>query len=293
MKVLVVSATGLVGFDVCKRLVAKRIEVRGLVRPGSGKEAEVRALGVEVVNGDLLDTASLDKACAGVDAVVASATAIISKGKGNTLAAVDEKGYLSLVEAAKKNGVKRFVYVSLSPNLPDGSPVIDHKRAAERAIRASGMTWTILQPSYFMEIWFGAPLGWKMAEGKGQLFGAADKPVSWVSLEDVAAWAVASLESPAAANQDIPLGGPRALTASEAHQILEKSLGKKFKVSRVPGFIPKVMQTLLKPINPKTASLMALGAATLIGDPIDMSKARSIAKVQETSFEDFAKSLAR
>ncbi|MBK7861033.1 MAG: SDR family oxidoreductase [Archangiaceae bacterium] len=289
MKVLVVSATGVLGGDVCKRLLAKGHQVRGLVRPDSPKEAEVRAMGVEVAKGDLLDAASLDAATQGIDAIVGSATAIISKGKGNSLANVDENGFKALLAAAKKNGVKRFVYVSVSPNLTAHSPLVDNKREVERAVRASGMTWTVLQPSYFMEVWFGPPLGWKLAEGKGQLFGAADKRVSWIAVGDVAAWAVAALESPAAANQDIPLGGPKALSGVEAHQLLEQTLGKKFKVSRVPGFVPKLMQTVLKPLNPKVASLMALGAATLVGDEIDMSKARSIAKVPETSFEEFAR----
>jgi uncharacterized protein YbjT (DUF2867 family) len=289
MKVLVVTATGVLGIESCRRLLQKGHQVRGLVRPGSPKEAEVRALGVEIAHGDLLQPQTLAAACQGVEAVVGSATAIVSKGKGNSMAAVDEHGFLSLIDAAKKAGVKRFVHVSLSPNLAGGSEVIDHKRVVERAVRASGLTWTVLQPSYFMEIWFGPALGWKLAEAKGQLFGAADKRISWIALGDVAAWVVAALESPAAANQDIPLGGPQALTGSEAHQLVEKTLGKKFKVTRVPGFVPSVMKTVLQPFNPKTASLMALGALSLVGDEIDMSKARSIAKVPETSFEDFLK----
>src|SRR6478735_5892272 len=99
MKVLVVSATGILGKEVCRRLLEKGHQVRGLVRTGSAKEGDVRGLGVEIAHGDLLDRGSLDAACKGVDAVVCSATAILSKGKGNTIAAVDDQGVVALVEA--------------------------------------------------------------------------------------------------------------------------------------------------------------------------------------------------
>jgi uncharacterized protein YbjT (DUF2867 family) len=136
-------------------------------------------------------------------------------------------------------------------------------------------------------------LGWKFAEGKGQLFGAADQPISWISMRDVAEWSVVSLEAAGAANQAIPLGGPRGISGTEAHKIFEQVLGKNIKVTRIPSFVPKIATVVLKPFNPKLSSLMALGVCSMNGDPIDMTKARSIAKVQETSLEEYARGLAR
>jgi uncharacterized protein YbjT (DUF2867 family) len=62
---LVVGATGLVGMEVCRRLAAGERKVRALVRRTSdpNKRAELEALGVELVEGDLKDPALLRQAC--------------------------------------------------------------------------------------------------------------------------------------------------------------------------------------------------------------------------------------
>ncbi|HMI84778.1 MAG TPA: SDR family oxidoreductase [Polyangiaceae bacterium] len=289
MKVLVVGATGLLGTNVCKRLTERGHTVVGLVRSGSPKQAELRKIGVEVRFGDLLDAASLDAGCAGVEGVIATATAIVSKGSGNSLAAVDGKGYTALIAAAKRASVKRFVFISVSPTCSQDVPLIAMKRATERAIRESGMKWTILQPSNFMEIWLGPSLGWDLKAGKAQIFGKGEAPISWISLEDVGAYAVAALDSPSAENQTIPLGGPEVLTVSAALKTVESTLGKTFKVTRLPGFVPKIASALLRPLNPKLSSLMALGVQSLTGDVIDQTKQRSIVDVPLTSIEQYVR----
>ena len=70
---LVVGATGSLGAEVCRQLVATGARVRALVRPTAdpGRVRELRGLGVQLVEGDLRDTASLAVACTGVAGVVA------------------------------------------------------------------------------------------------------------------------------------------------------------------------------------------------------------------------------
>jgi uncharacterized protein YbjT (DUF2867 family) len=67
MKVLVVGATGLLGSEICEKLVAKGHKVRALVRPTSdpARIERLRSMGVELVAGDLKDPRSLEKACHG------------------------------------------------------------------------------------------------------------------------------------------------------------------------------------------------------------------------------------
>src|SRR5262249_35356896 len=127
------------------------------------------------------------------------------------------------------------------------------------------------------------------AEHKVQLFGAGDKPISYISLSDVSAWAVAVLDEPKAYNQAIPLGGPRALQPLEVVKVFEAALSQPLKVSHMPAVVPKIASAVLKPFNPKLASLMGLGADVTRGDVLDMSKTRSIAGVNETSIEDYAR----
>src|SRR5437868_1883943 len=100
MKILVVGVTGGLGFKIGAGLVRQGHEVRGLVRASSTKGEELQRAGIETAPGDLRDAASLDAACHGVEVVIATATAIISAGAGNSLAAVDRAGYRALVAAA-------------------------------------------------------------------------------------------------------------------------------------------------------------------------------------------------
>lgn len=288
MKVLVVGSTGLLGTELCRRLRAQGHAVSGLVRAGSPKEQQVRALGVDVRTGDLKDAASLAAACKDIEAIVSTATAVTSGGSGNSLAAVDTLGHANLIDAAKKAGVKRFVFVSASPKYSESCPLIASKRATERALKSSGLEYVIVQPSFFMDIWFSPALGWDLKAGKAQIFGAGAAPISWITIADVAAYTQAVLEDANVKNQEIPLGGPDAVTPRGALELIEKAANKKFKVTNLPGFVPKTASVVLKPFNPKLASLMALGAETLTGDPIDLSKARSLANVKLTSVAEWA-----
>ena len=135
--ILVVGATGLLGFEICRRLRQRERDVRALVREGSPREAELRDLGVEIAIGDLRDRASLYDACQDADAVISTATAMGSKDRGLSLNEIDRKGQLRLVDVARESGVHTFVYVSLSPNLRPRAALVRYKRQVERAVRTS------------------------------------------------------------------------------------------------------------------------------------------------------------
>jgi uncharacterized protein YbjT (DUF2867 family) len=289
MHVLVVGATGALGTEICRRLRAAGHAVSGLVREGAVKEPALRALGVEIRRGDLRDGDSLEAACRGAGAVVSTATAVIAGGAGNSLAAVDGAGHARLVAAAKRQGVGRFLYVSASPKLSPACPLIREKRATEQALAASGLDWVVLQPSCFMDVWLSPALGWDLAAGKARIFGAGNAPVSWVAVADVASYAAAVLGRPAARNQAIPLGGPEALSPRQAVEVVEQVVGKQFQVTAIPGLVPRVASVLLRPLNPKLASLMALGAETLTGDPIDNRRALALAEVRLTPLAEWAR----
>src|SRR4051812_1519895 len=144
---LVVGATGVLGSEICRQLRAAGQPVRALVRRGSAREAALAALGVEIAYGDLRVPATLEAACRGVSCGFSTATAMGAKDKSLTLRDIDRNGQLAVVAAAKANGVGRFVFISLSPLLQPPAPLVRYKREVERAVRDSGMKWTILQPT--------------------------------------------------------------------------------------------------------------------------------------------------
>jgi len=229
---LVVGATGLVGGQICRLLVERGERVRGLVRPSSdpARVEELQALGIETVPGDLKDPASLRAACAGVSTVLSTATSTISRGDGDSIETVDRQGQLSLVDAAESAGVARFVFVSFPEMEPD-SPLQRAKREVEGRLRSSAMTATILQPTYFTEIWLSPAVGFDAANAQAQIFGAGDNRLSWISLRDVAR---AAVEAPAE-DAVIELGGPEALSQLEVVEIFEQETGRSFALQHVPA----------------------------------------------------------
>src|SRR5262245_36601258 len=141
MKTLLVGATGLLGPEICQRLTGAGHQVRALVR-ATADPARLKALedlNVEPVAGDLKDAASLTRACSGVQAVISTATSTHARQSGDSIEAVDHRGQLALVEAARQTGVDRFVFVSFRDNPKFQFPLKSAKRAVESALEASGM----------------------------------------------------------------------------------------------------------------------------------------------------------
>jgi uncharacterized protein YbjT (DUF2867 family) len=285
---LVVGATGLLGGEICSRLVQAGKPVRGLVRASSNPERVValKKQGVELVTGDLTDPASLDAACRGVTTVYSTATAIQSQQEGNTMERVDLEGQMNLVAAAKKAGVRRFVFISFRGTNEFDFPLQAFKRASAERLKESGIPWTILEAAPFMEIWLGPHLGFDAPEGKARVFCTGEKKVSWVSYHDVAALAVAAAESPDAENRVIEVGGPEALSHHDVIRIFEERAGRKFEVERVPDEALQAMKANAKnPVEETFAGLMLFVGR---GDDIDMRPTLSRFPHRLTTVREYA-----
>jgi NADH dehydrogenase len=290
--ILVVGATGMLGLEICRRLREQGRAVRGLVRPGSPKEPLLRDLGVEIHHGDLRTPPTVAPACDGVTAVVSTATAMGARERGLTLRAVDRDGQLALVELARLRGAKAFVYLSASPNLRRSAPIIRYKREVERAVRTSGMRWTIVQPSAFMDVWFSKLLGWDHVTGRAMIFGPGTAPVSWICIADVALHVRAAIDDPRVANVELPLGGPETLSTRQAVKIFEQVSGRPYSVWRVPRPVLRVIAPLAATFDEAVASGMSMGAQTALGDVIDSPLQREL-ELPLTSVRDYATRLLR
>ena len=233
--ILVVGATGTLGGEICRLLRVRGMDVRALVRETSSPErvAALKDLGAELTTGDLRSRPSLEAACRGVAAVVSTATAIHSAGRdGNSLETVDAQGQLDLIESAERAGVKRFVLISFPPVDAD-FPLQTAKRAVEHRLRHGTMAYTILQPTFFMEVWLSPALGFDPAASRARLYGNGRNPISWISFKDVARFAVAALDAPSAKNLTVRLGGPEALSPLAVVHLAEQATGRSLSVDHV------------------------------------------------------------
>jgi NADH dehydrogenase len=228
--ILVVGATGMVGGDICRRLALRGEAVRALVRrtaPQPKVEA-LRDLGIETVVGDVRDRASLDAACKGVDAVISTVSSMpfaFVPGE-NDIETTDRRGQKALIDAAHEAGVRHFVYMSFSKNLDLDFPLRNAKRSVETHLRESGMPYTILRPSCFMEVWLSPAVGFDPLNAKATIYGTGTHPLSYVAIGDVAEFAIRSLELPEARNATVEIGGPTALTPLEVVRIFEDVGGR-------------------------------------------------------------------
>ena len=116
---LVVGATGSLGTEICQRLASAGKPFRAMVRRTSdqAKKDVLKQLGGELVEADLKDRASLDRACQGATAIISTPTAILSQQSGDTFDTVDLHGQMDLIDAARAAKVGRYVFVSVSGNL--------------------------------------------------------------------------------------------------------------------------------------------------------------------------------
>ena len=290
--ILVVGATGMLGLEICRRLREQGRAVRALVRPGSSKEAALREVGVEIHHGDLRTPSTLAPACDDVTTVVSTATAMGAKERGLTLRAVDRDGQLALVELARLRGVSAFVFLSASPNLRRSAPLVRYKREVERAVRTSGMRWTIVQPSAFMDVWFSKLLGWDHVTGRAIIFGPGTAPVSWICIADVAHHVLAAIDDPRLTNVELPLGGPETLSTRQVVTIFEQVSGRPYSVIRVPRPVLRTIAPIAAAFDEGVASGMSLGAQTALGDVFDSPLQREL-DLPLTSVRDYATRLLR
>jgi len=270
-KILVVGATGFLGMEICRQLTGNHNTVFGFVRKTASKEraAALKQIGVQLVEGDLKDSASVKQALNRIDVVISTASSTISRQDGDSIASVDRQGQMALIDAAATAGIKQFVYVSTSP-MPEDSPLIAAKKQVEKRLMASGMTYTVLQPTFFMDVWLSPAIGFDFPNAKATIYGDGSKKISWIAIRDVAAFAVAALENPLAKNKQLVLGGPEALSPLEAVALFEKTSKRKFEVQHVPVQALEGQKAAAPDdLSKSFASLMLIYAA---GDEINMQK---------------------
>lgn len=205
---LVAGATGNVGGEVVKALVAQGRRVRALVRDaGRAKLPE----GAEAAVGDLDRPESLEPWLGGVEAV------FLLPGFA------DMPGVYERLRGA---GVERVVQLSGS-STEVGNPenaVTAMMIRSEAAARESGLRWTALRPSGFMS----NTLRWLPQLREGDVVRApwGDVPVACIDPADIAAVAVAALTDDAHDGRVYRLSGPRAMVPAEQIAVLGEVLGR-------------------------------------------------------------------
>ena len=238
-RVFVTGATGFVGRTVIQALRAEGYVVRCLVRRGS--ERDLRGVeAIERVEGDVLSPQTLEEGMAGCDAVVHLVGIIREHVPTNTtFYRVHVQGTGNVVAAAASVGVRRYIHMSaLGAREGARSRYHQTKWAAEEAVHACSLPWTIVRPSviYGRGDGFVSLLVWvvRRLPVVPLIVGGRLQPVP---VEQVAQGVARALSRPSAVKQTYEVGGPDRVTLGELVDLIGKVLGRrrilKFNVPRV------------------------------------------------------------
>ena len=211
MTYLITGATGDIGSRVVERLLERGDRPRIFVRDMEKARARYGDR-VDIVLGDLADAESLLAALGGVDA-------LFLVNSGPELASRDE----AAAKAAKAAGVKHLVKLSSMDAKQDVGTGAWHARG-ESAIRASGITFTFVQPAGFMS----NALGWATsikAEGVVRA-PTGDGRIAFIHPDDIAAVATKALATREYGGKSLPITGPEALSYAEMTAKIGAAVGK-------------------------------------------------------------------
>ncbi len=269
--ILVVGGTGTLGARLVPLLVDEGRTVRVLTRDA----ARARALpaSVEVLTGDVRDAASLAAAVRGCTTVVSAVHGFVGSGSPSP-ESIDRDANRALARAAAEANVKRFVLLSVQGAAPD-HPMSLHraKHAAEEALRQSGLAFTILRPTAFLETWIGVIGGPLASKGEALVFGPGRNPVNLVSVRDVAALVALAVRDDALVGETLEIGGPENLGLATVAERLILASGKPGRIKHIPLPVLRAMSVLARPFSPTFARQ---ARAAVVMSTIDMTFAERV-----------------
>lgn len=221
--ILVTGAAGKTGQAVIKALVARRQPVRALVRRDEQTQT-VKSLGAkEAIVGDMRDATTLKRAAQGVHAIYHICPNVspdeIKIGK-------------TAIAAAREAGVERFVFHSVMHPQTEAMTHHWNKLRVEEALFESGLAYTILQPSSYMQNVLG---GWKAIVERGvyTVPYTVEARMSMVDLDDVGQAAAVVLTETGHLGATYELAGPEVLTQTQIAEILSKHLKRPVRAEQI------------------------------------------------------------
>lgn len=220
-RILVLGATGDQGHPLLARLIAAGLTPVAALRNPTAL-AGTEFADVETVAADIYDEAAMIAAAQGMDAIAAHLPFVFDRALAQQMGA-------NIAAAGRANGVKRVVFHTSCHIAEEdiGSPAMDGRRDIIKAIAQSGCDYAIIESRVFMDNMIRS---WNKPGivNKG-VFAYPAKPdlkISWICLDDVAAFMVEALTNPDLPSGRYKVGGPEALVGDEVAAILSQVSGK-------------------------------------------------------------------
>ena len=210
MTIFIANANGKIGQEVVKGLLAKGEKVRIGVRNVEKARAEFPGAAIIAIDLERPETMA---------AGLTGAKAVFSAIPGDYL----PRAEVELAKAAKAAGVKR--YVKLSVIGAEQNEAGEH-RVAEKAVEASGLEWTHLRPTFFMQN-YSVAHAQSIKTTRKFHEAAADGKTAFIDARDIAAVAVKALTEPGHNGRAYTLTGASALDRGEVAGLIGEAIGSR------------------------------------------------------------------
>jgi uncharacterized protein YbjT (DUF2867 family) len=213
--ILVTGASGLSGSAVVRESARQGYPVKALVRNRAKAHSLETLPGVEIVEGDMLRAETLGDALDGVERVL-----MISSADQQML-----ETQCTFIDAAKKAGIRHIVKFSGLNSALDSPFLFTQMHAEiERYLERSGLAWTHLRPSQFMQVYL-REVPTIVAESAFFL-PMEDAKLAPVDVEDIAKAAFVLLHAPGHEGKSYDMTGPEALSMTEIAEQISLAISK-------------------------------------------------------------------
>lgn len=243
-RVLVAGASGALGLEVLKLLKTQELKLRGLVLSGNGAET-VAPYTTDICKADAskgsLQIKDVTKDVSTVVSTMGKSVSLFTN-RGNTFLENDFYANSNLLDDALKNGVQRFVYVSIK-GAEEASEFKIPKahRMFEDALEASGMDYTIIRPVGFFSGLHDLAI---MAKRKViPIIGDGSARTNSIHQQDLAKVVVENLHN---GPKIMEVGGPLIHTRLEMAEMIKEKIGGKIikipeKIAEWGMFLPEMI----------------------------------------------------
>jgi len=230
-KILLAGATGYLGGYIAKELLKRSYPVRAIARnPEKLKNNHIEL--TDIVQAKITHPDSIRNCCMNIDVVI-STIGITRQKDGLTYMEVDYQANMNLLQEAKQNGVRKFIYISVlnGENLRH-LKICDAKEMFVEQLKKSGVDYCIVRPNGFFS---DMSEFLNMAKrGRIYLFGRGELKANPIHGEDLATVCVDAIEK---SDREIEVGGPEILTQNEIAAIAFDVLGNKPKITHIPDWV--------------------------------------------------------
>lgn len=253
--ILLTGASGYVGGRLLPRLHAMGVRVRCLARRPEFLRDRVLAPS-EIVNGDVLDPESLERALAGVDAAYYLVHAMAS---GASFEAQEGLGARNFAAAAKRQGVRRIIYLGgLGDDSGQPSAHLRSRQEVGRILRESGVPTIELRASIVIG---SGSLSFEMIRALVERLPAMITP-RWVrvvaqpiGIDDLLAYLVQALELPMEESRVIEIGGADRVSYGDLMREYARQRGLRRLLLPVPFLTPRLSSLWLGLVTPLYARI--------------------------------------